>query len=519
MHKPLVIFVTTAPTCIKSAEENLGLAYLAAVCRKDDIEVIIIDGWLERLTTDEIIERILLLRRPLFLGFSCNLLNGDSAIEIVEILKSKNYNVPFIAGGYGPTFEPGKFLKSGFDYVSVAEGEETILDLCSHFYHGYPDISHIKGLYYYDDQHILQYNRPTYVSNLNELPFPSRDTIKYAVRDKIPINVLASRGCMSDCLFCSISAFGKLGDTPKWRERDIYNIVDELEQLYSYGIRHFKFVDDSFIEPSRDEEWCNTFADEINRRGLDIRFRITLRADRVSEGIMTALRRAGCESVACGIENFSDSALKRMGKKANVSQNQKALDIFKKCNLYVQMGFILFDYGTTLKELRENYELMNKYSWTICKGIFSEMYAATGTSYTRLLQKGGLITGKDIQCTYEIEDVKARMVYKALKDWHISFMTIYNMVVEPINKPKALNDDGLAGFYNIFQEIRKLDLEFMGNVLDLVENDVEQNYLNDFVQNSIKSQTLWFEDYRDEVEKLYVSEGIVYMADEDPFTK
>lgn len=201
MQKPLIILVTTATAGMKTAEENLGLAYLCAVCRKNDFEVIVIDGWMEWITSEEIVKRILNERKPLFVGFSCNQLNGDGAIEIVKTLKSKKYIVSFVAGGFAPTFNPNKFLDSGFDFVSMAEGEETIIDLCNYFLHGKPEIKQIRGQCYYDDQHNLCSNKPAYTFDLDELPFPCRDTINFAIKYKTPINLVTSRGCMANCFF------------------------------------------------------------------------------------------------------------------------------------------------------------------------------------------------------------------------------------------------------------------------------------------------------------------------------
>lgn len=520
MQKPLVILVTTATSSNKTAEENLGLAYLAATCRENKMEVVIVDGWLEELTSDEIIDRILSERKPLLVGFSCNLLTGDAAISIVNQLKMKKYPAPFIAGGFAPTLNPRKFLDSGFDFVALAEGEETIKGFSDYLLYGKPAVAEISGLCYYDELHNLCFKKPTCRTELDELPFPSRDTMDYVIKHKIPVSISTTRGCKASCLFCSIAAYWRTADGPRWRGRSVNNIVDELEQLYHKGVRYFKFVDDSFIEPPRGAEWCNRFADEIHKRGLDIRFRITMRADRVSEESIAALCRAGCDSIVCGVENFNDEALRRMGKKADSRQNTEALDILKKHNIYVLHGFILFDYATTLVELRENYEVLKEYSWAICKGIFSEMYAATGTRYTELLRKKGLIYSDERyeNYSYEIKDVKAQMVYRALKDWHISHNKIYDMMVEPINKPRVLSDSGLAAFYSLYIDVRKRDLDFMGKVLDLVENNAEQERLDDFVRKTINDSMHWFEDYGNKVELLYNSEQIVYLAEEDPFT-
>ena len=519
MEKPFIILATAATASNKTAEENLGLGYLAAFCQKHNYDVEIIDGWLEDLPADEVENRIISSKRkPLFVGFSCNQLNGSTAIEIVQSLKHKNYEVPFVAGGFAPTFNPDKFLESGFDIVSIGEGENAILDLCKYFSTGTPDLKNISGLYYYNESE-LQFSKPKIIQNLDSLPFPSRDTIDFVISQKTPVNISTSRGCMSNCLFCSVSAFWNLCHAPNWRGRSIKNIVDEIEEVYNLGARHIKFVDDSFIEFPRNEKWCSDLANEIKNRNLNVKLCITLKADKVTEGIVNSLCKAGCNLYACGIENFSDTALKRMGKRANAKQNRNALDILKQHNVYVQMGFILFDYGTTMLELQENYEMMQKYSWTICRGVFSEMYAARGTPYTRMLQKRGVIEQAHLEnFDYKIHDLRVRMMYNALKTWHISHMRMYNMVIEPINKPKVLTDKGLESFYQVYLEIRQQDLNFMGKALDLVEHNATNEKLNEFTLNAIKSCEKWFKTREAKITELYKKEGITYLAEDDPFT-
>ena len=518
MKKPLILLITTATASNKTAEENLGLAYIASTCRANNFEVEIIDGWLENLSTDDIVNKILQKRKPIFIGFSCNQLNTPTAIEIAKYLKRTFPKIPLVAGGFSPTFNPQKFLDSGFDFVSLAEGEETLLKL-GEFFLNNTSIENIPGICYYTTAGELQYVKPKTIHNLDSLPFPSRDTMQHVINAKTPVNMCTSRGCTSSCLFCSISAFWNLCDGSKWRGRSLDNIVNEIEDLYKNGARHIKFVDDSFIESPRDNIWCKQFADEILNRNIDIKLRITLKADMVSDDIINHLCKAGCNLFACGIENFSDSALKRMGKKATSEQNQKALDIFKKHNVYVQMGFILFDYGTTMSELKENYVLLKKYSWTICRGVFSEMYAAKGTAYTNLLQKKGVLKCENLEnYEYDIRNPQVRQVYKALKTWHISHMRMYNMVIEPINKPKVLSDKGLEKFYRVYLKIREKDLSFMGKVLELVENNVSEEVLNHFVEHEIKNCTDWFNTYEGKIQQMFCDENITYIADDDPFT-
>ena len=61
----------------------------------------------------------------------------------------------------------------------------------------------------------------------------------------------------------SVIAFFRLSEGKVWRTRSIKNIVDEIELLNKQGVKYIKMVDDSFIDGTRDEDWCKEFADEI----------------------------------------------------------------------------------------------------------------------------------------------------------------------------------------------------------------------------------------------------------------
>ncbi|GGG07193.1 B12-binding domain-containing radical SAM protein [Paenibacillus albidus] len=518
--EPLIILVTPAPLSNRTSEENLGLGYIASYSRNKGIKVIIIDGWLQNLTPSEIGDQIMEQDKPLFIGFSCYQLNKGKAIETIEYLRSKQYDVPFIAGGFGPTFHAEAFLRSGFDIAMHVEGEIPTYELARHFLTGTPRLNEISGISYLNEDGKFVSNRGCLVHDLDSLPFPARDTMHIPIQERTPVDLLTSRGCTGHCSFCSVISFWRQAEGNNWRSRSLENVVDEIEDLYHKGARYFKFVDDSFIEGSRDGEWCKRFADEILRRKLDIRMRISIRADKINEAIITELMRARCNSIACGIESFSNSALKRMGKKADVKQNMESLDILKKKNLYVQTGYILFDYGTTMEELRENFQYMRKYHWTVCKGIFTEMYAAIGTPYTRSILKMGIVKGdKPILDNYQyyIINEQVQIVYNALKTWHASHMKVYDMAIDPISKPKALDDLEMSRFYDIYLEIRNKDLDMFENILCWVEDGESEQEVYERTNNQIQALAPWYNNIELKVMELYELEKIAYKGIDNPF--
>ncbi len=87
-------------------------------------------------------------------------------------------------------------------------------------------------------------DRP-YIEDLDSLPFPAfhlpldkyflSADCKKEIRNLKHCTMVASRGCLMSCVFCSTSAFwGK-----KFRARSPENVLDEIEYLIkNFGIEH-----------------------------------------------------------------------------------------------------------------------------------------------------------------------------------------------------------------------------------------------------------------------------------------
>ncbi|MDX8033828.1 radical SAM protein [Lentzea sp. BCCO 10_0856] len=359
---------------------------------------------------------------------------------------------------------------------------------------------------------------------MDDLPDPARDTLALTVARRSLVHVQTARGCQASCTFCSIVAFERVGGGSTWRQRGINRIVDELEHLTELGATHFKLIDDSLIEPPRDAAWCTAFADEIERRGLRLRMRGSIRADRASEEVVSELARAGFFAFSCGIENFSESALRRMAKRADVGQNLAALDTFRKHGIYVQAGHILFDDHTTLAELDDNLVLMRRYDWTISKGIFTEMYAAAGTNFTRrLLKRGELEVDADVlgNTRYRVRDPHAAQVYATLKRWHKQHSAVYDKAIDPLSAPKALSDQELALFHELSVALRRVDIEFFGELLELAQNTGDPARLEQRCEELLKAEIArtepWYSRFDQRMNHAYATAGLVYDADDNPF--
>ena len=84
-----IILTTLSPDTHRTSEENLGLAYLTAVLRKNGYNVEIIDGWLGNLEDNEVLKQIINKKDVSIVGISCYMSNNDKSIELAKKIRSK----------------------------------------------------------------------------------------------------------------------------------------------------------------------------------------------------------------------------------------------------------------------------------------------------------------------------------------------------------------------------------------------------------------------------------------------
>ena len=512
------VVLATAPTVSqRTAEETLALEYLAAVLRKVGYEVVVIDAWLRGMGCREAVDLMYRNGNPSVICVSCYRSNLDQASDMLMDARSRSKNVTAICGGFGPTFHDVEFMKAGFDIAVRGEAESIIANLIRAVLSG-GRLANIPGISFIQDGEVFRTKRTNPVIKLDSIPFPERDEMPYVVGRKNPVHICTSRGCSGNCTFCSVAAFNRGVTGKRWRGRTIGNIVEEISSIHEkYGTTHFKFVDDSFIEPPRGERWARDFADAIKRAGLDIRFRTQVRADRLTEPIVRELKSCGWFATNVGVENFSNSALSRMGKPARVDDNVRAIELLRKHDVYTQIGLIMFDDSTTMRELVDNYQALCRHSGVVTKGVFTEMFAAEGTTFTSRLKGANLSSGGNANqnYSYQVRDPSARRVYMMLKSWHKSHSLLYDQVIDPITAPKVMSDDGYMGIHRLCMELLELDTHFFGKTISQVANIASSDEA--FAESEISSIASTCAGIRERINGIYGKEGLVYDGMFNPF--
>ncbi len=407
---------------VEETGENLGVSYLAAVLRQKGHRVKILDADLEGLKVDELARRITTTSFDV-LGLSVIFASMvEPARALVGRLKDKD-RYPIVAGGHVPSLSYRAFMADlpDVDYVVRGEGEITFLKLVEGLDRGEAP-GEIPGIAYRREGEVHTTTGRSLVSDLDLLPPPARDTLGLALKGPRPAaTLLSSRGCYGDCSFCSINAFYRLSEGPRWRAHSPGRVVDEMEKLHKdWGLTAVRFSDDNFIGPGRrGRERAEAIARELVRRRLRLDFTISCRADDIEPDLFLLLKEAGLKQVFLGIESGVQRALDSFNKKVSVQQNRRAVEILDELGLDRVIGFILFDPDTTLDEFVRNVDFMQEIglSWQSLNSrldVMNRLEVYDGTPVAERLRREGRLQGTYTNYSYRITDVRVEAIYRLL---------------------------------------------------------------------------------------------------------
>jgi len=257
--------------------EHLGLGYLASYLRRHGHEVVIKDAYLAGQDADEFFPEIASIPADL-IGFSATHGFMTSAVDLVRRFRENGFDGHITFGGYLPTFMPEALLRDfpEIDSIVRGEGELTLLDLVEKL--GKPSSwDTIGNLTYRDAEGNIRSNPPRpLIEDLDELPFPARDTLPDLMTMQDYGSICSSRGCYGKCTFCSIHSFYGKSPGTSWRGRSAKSVVDELEKLAAdWNLEKFAFPDDNFLGAGRKGNTrAMNVAKEILSRGLTARYSI-----------------------------------------------------------------------------------------------------------------------------------------------------------------------------------------------------------------------------------------------------
>ncbi len=192
-----------------------------------------------------------------------------------------------------------------------------------------------------------------FVEDLDTLPYPRweqfdirRFRYQIITNKGITLPMLGSRGCPYTCSYCPYLV------NSRYRVRSPENIVDEIRYLVrAYGIRGISFRDPNL---TFDKKRAQEFAELLLRHGLDVRWSMEARTDRLDEELIRILFRAGLRSVEVGIESADHEMLRRYGRKTVPrSRQERIIEYCQRLGIRVIANYTLGLPGDTVRGIHE----------------------------------------------------------------------------------------------------------------------------------------------------------------------
>ncbi|DAC71834.1 MAG TPA: hypothetical protein DSN98_08315 [Thermoplasmata archaeon] len=324
------------------AQAPLGLMYLAAVLEGDKRSVELANY--SSHTEDEAIAE---LTEAVLYGITVTSMEIPYANSFAKRIKEKYPKSRIILGG------PGIYSREVFDWIDkdvidsvcMGEGERIITKILDDAKRGC-----LKCWYT---------GIPT--EYLDGVPFPARHLLKNKQGGNIFAHgynyignestvILSSRGCPWNCSFCSAPALRDEHGNGRMRFRGNHSIISEMKHVIDeYGIRQFRFSDDSFTSgKARMISLCK----EIEK--LNVAWRISCRVKPLDEEMLQALWNAGCKELSFGIESFDTNVLKGLQKGTTCEDNVSALELADKVGFQTRMLFMIRTPFQTKETIRLN---------------------------------------------------------------------------------------------------------------------------------------------------------------------
>ncbi len=384
------------PLSQKAAEKlgifpSLALASLASWLRQNEFPVSIIDLHVENLFPKDAHSRVSDYN-PTIVCLTSKTLGWPAVIEIAQMVREAAPQALVVVGGPHMSIYPKESLTwDCFDIAVVGDGEETLLEICERVEAGatVADLQDILGTVVRRPTGEVVQNAPRPLpKDINKYPMPAWDLIPVANYHCLTLlkpfaTMVTTRGCPWHCGYCSQVYSEKL------RFRDVELVVDEMEHLEKvYGVREIVFFDETFTIGKRR---MLKFSEEVQKRGLKVKFNIRARVDTVDRDVVRALKKAGLRSIHMGVEAGTDRVLKIMNKQITREQTERAFRICREEGVDTRGYFMVGYYDATPDDVEDMIKFASGLGldWA----SFSVATALPATDLYRIAQERGYVDG------------------------------------------------------------------------------------------------------------------------------
>jgi len=264
-------------------------------------------------------------------------------IELARLIKELKPFIHIILGGVNASLNSDLFYSTGyFDTIVLGEGEQILPKIIN-------NLSSYKKIIK-DNEHgfIVEDLNKIKTINLNFL-----NNNLYVYNKKKYTMLLSSRGCLNNCVFCSIN---KIYNNT-YRQVDIEKTVFEIESLNKdFGIEVFDFQDDDFLyNKDRVKDIFSTLLTKLkNNSQLEFMASNGLNSKNLDFELLGLMKKLGFKKLDISlVGTMNNEKLKRPD---SLDSYEKVLDYAKKLSLPVSTYIII---GYPESSIKDSYNTFN----------------------------------------------------------------------------------------------------------------------------------------------------------------
>lgn len=373
------------------------LAYAAALLKKNNYDVFLIDAIAENLSYENFIRKVRNIAPHIIVAET----STASFYNDMVLLKRLSRFMKTVVCGPDINISKKEFLEGHnfIDYVLVGEYEITLLELLNRLKNDELPAG-VEGVIYRENSFIIKNKERPLLEDLDILPWPMREGLPmdryYDIPGGMPVpsvQMMATRGCPFQCIFCAWPQI--MYKKGSYRARSVKDVVDEMEYLVNYfGFKSVYFDDDTWnIGKQRVLEFCRETAKKDREGRIGVPWAMMARADLMDEEQLIALKKAGLYAVKYGVESADQDILNNARKSMDLKKAERMIKLTMAMGIKTHLTFTFGLPGETKQSAENTIDYALRLNPTSSQFSITTPYP--GTDYFLSLDKEGRILTKD----------------------------------------------------------------------------------------------------------------------------